>query len=367
MQNKKIIPIGFLLIISILFTACNSNNESNSETTTTITTTNKETNMDKDKVNSNAKDIFEYYNVNYEKPESLNDIVGYYEQKQDKENYYTQSKLIVLPDGRYLYFSPILAEDTSKESATHYSKYYFDESNVIHEKKFNDLIPPDTQATRYGRIIEKDGVYYLCKPDADDYYDKLLTNLDSEGNQVINQIFQPNSKKNIEKKIKDIENNNNGFIKGDKYYTSKNIISDEAFTKKEFNIDSFINSTKIKAYENTAFKDKSNLYIKELLDSNSVNDLLYLVSDGITDDYSIDSEKQEIQMLTPDELKSVKNTDKDLKYGYRIYNKINNVLSEFPREAYATDGESVYSLKYNQLDIDATNMSSEQPSFFLKN
>jgi len=363
MKKKNFILIGFLLSISILFSACNNNNESNSATTTTISTTNKETNKEKDKINSNAKDIFEYYNVTYEKPESINDVVGLYEQSPDKENYYTQSKLIVFPDGRYLYFSPILAEDSSKESATHYSKYYFDKSNVIREKKINDLVPSDTKATKYGRIIEKNGVYYLCKPD--EY--NLLTNLDSEGNQVINQIFQSNSKKNIEKKMKDIENNNNGFIKGDKYYTSKNVTSDEGFSKKDFDTDFFISNTKIKAYENTAFKDKPNLYIKELLDSNTVNNLLYLVSDGITDDYSIDSEKQEIQTLTSNELKSVKNTDKDLKYGYKIYNKTNNVLSEFPREAYATDGESVYRLKYNQLDIEATNMSSEQTSFFFKN
>jgi hypothetical protein len=342
---KKMATIGLLATSILILTACSTTkNKENSAAAKEDTVTSQSSETKEEKVNLNGKDAVEYYNVNYTKPKNLDSIVGVYLDEESKTN------MIVFADGRYtnIYMGK-----------TFYNTTYFDKNNTIQEKEMTDTA---VTVVDTGRIVEKDGIDYVVSlGDINSF-----TNLDSEGHQVENQFFTTETKNDIKDRLKTPEEY--GFIKDGKYFESKDTPTDLSWKKVESDskTKTALENVTFKFYENNP--EKASQYVNDLLSSNSVNDLYYLVGIGRDNDLT-DIEDQEIKVLSSDELKSVKGTNNKLKYGFKLTHiyKIDGTLEEFPNKAYATDGSTVYSLSYDQLGITAEEIgSADSPSSFLE-
>lgn len=355
---KKMATIGLLATSILILTACSTTkNKENSVAAKEDTVTSQSSKSKEDKVNLNGKDAVEYYNVTYKKPATLENIVGIYQGKEDETDV-AEHSLIVFSDGRYL-----LAYAGRNDAKTN----YFDKNNTMQKKEFTATsYPYELVVDDAGRIIEKDGVDYLVSLRNDTF----LNNLDYEGHQIINQFFSTTNKYEINERLNDTEENK-GFIKDGKYYESKDTVTSESWNKVESDskTKTALENVTFKSYENNSEKDSQ--YVKDLLGSNTVNDLFYLVGTGretsITDIAEKEGNAPEIKVLSSDELKSVKETKNKLKYGFKITEKNDGKLDEFPNNAYATDGSTVYALSYDQLGITAQELgSAASPSSFLE-
>lgn len=359
---KKMATIGLLATSILILTACSTTkNKENSAAAKedTVTSQSSETKSEpkEEKVNLNGKDAVEYYNLSYKKPKNLDSIVGIYKGEEDETDS-AEHSLIIFSDGRY-----ILADAGGTDAKT----TYFDKNNIIQKKEFTATsYPYELSVSDAGRIIEKDGVDYLVSLRNDTF----LNNLDCEGHQIINQFFSTTNKDEINERLNDTETNQ-GFIKDGKYYESKDTLTSESWNKVESDskTKTALENVTFKSYENNSEKDSQ--YVKDLLGSNTVNDLFYLVGTGretsITDIDEKEGNAPEIKVLSSDELKSVKETKNKLKYGFKITEKNDGKLDEFPNNAYATDGSTVYALSYDQLGITAQELgSAASPSYFLE-
>ena len=366
---KKMVTIGLLATSILILTACSTTkNKENSAAAKedTITSQSSETKSEpkEEKVNLNGKDAVEYYNVNYTKPKNLDSIVGVYPnafETSDDSVGAVDDNLFILSDGRYI---------TTKE-LTNSETTYFDKDNVMHNRPLtSESAPYQLSITDSGRIVEKNGIYYLSN---DQSSNKFIINLNSEGNQVVNEFISDNDKSSIEDVLKNVEEINNGFIKNGKYFKSKDMSTERAVNKSQ------LSSENKEVLEKATFKvyvdnpEKESQYVKDMLSSKSMNDLFYLT--GVGREISI-SERElkggyapEIKELSSDELSSVsvEGTNKKLKYGFKLTEKDDGKLEEFPKFAYATDGNTVYTLDYDQLGVAAREIGSiDSPEVFLQ-
>jgi hypothetical protein len=360
---KKITVISLLTTSLFMLTACSTNNQTTSSNTKESTAVSQKSDEKTNNVNLNGKDAFEYYNVSYEKPQQIADIAGIYQASDMDKGAWSENSLIVFDDGRY-----IVAEAGLLSSP---ETNYFDSNNSLQKKTYNaTTYPYQLSVTDAGRIVEKDDVYYLFSPL--DGEGSFITNLDTDGNQVVNQFISDSSKDDIEVGMKDIEDTNAGFIKDGTYFESKNTATEDGLNKVDSapKTEGAIENVTYKVYDNTSDSENGSQYVEDLLESNNLNDLFYLTGVGrnlgITDSMVEEGSAPEIEALSSDELESVKDTDQPLQYGFKVTERTDGELSEFPDEVYATDGETVYILNYNQLEITAQELGTAQsPEAFI--
>jgi hypothetical protein len=353
---KKMATIGLLATSILILTACSTTkNKENSAAAKEDTVTSQSSETKEEKVNLNGKDMFEYYNISYNKPKQLEDIVGIYPNAittSDDSVGSVDDNLIILSDGRYITTTENVSSETN----------YFDKDNIMHKRTFtSESAPYQLSVTGTGRIIEKNGIYYLFDNQLGGI--KFITNLDSEGNQVINEFLSTLSKNDIEKNLENVEEVNDGFIKNGKYFKTKDVRTGSAVNKAQPNseLKDILEKATFKFYEETS--EKNPQYVKDMLSSQSINDLFYLTTVGREISISDREEKEglapEIKVLSSDELNSVEGTNKKLKYGFKVTEKDDDgKLKEFPEKAYATDGSTVYDITYDQLGVTAQEVDS---------
>lgn len=357
---KKMATIGLLATSILILTACSTTkNKENSAAAKEDTVTSQSSETKEEKVNLNGKDAVEYYNASYNKPKQLEDIVGIYPNAittSDDSVGSVDDNLIILSDGRYITTTENVGSETN----------YFDKDNIMHKRTFtSESAPYQLSVTGTGRIIDKNGIYYLVNGLGGN---KFITNLDSEGNQVINEfsssVYENDiEKNNIEKNLKNVEEVNDGFIKNGKYFKTKDVGTESAVTKSQPNseLKGILEKATFNFYVTSS--EKYPQYVKDMLSSQSINDLFYLTGVGREISISDREEKEglapEIKVLSSDELKSVEGTNKKLKYGFKVTEKDDDgKLKEFPEKAYATDGSTVYDITYDQLGITAQEVDS---------
>lgn len=344
---KKAGILSLILTSSFILVACSSNVSNNSKSQKTSTTISKKSTVQSNTMDLKGKDIIEYKKLSYTKPEQLNNIIGTYKYN-DSSN--SNSGLVIFSDGRYIIYNAIEKGNTETN--------YFDSKSVMQKKELNDnSYPNQVSLESSGRIIEKDGIYFLLELQPS----TVLNTLNTDGNQVFNQVFKDSDKiqgqKSLNKATKEIEDNNKGFIKDGKYYTSKSEPSQNSWNKVEkYNeYDANLKNATFKIYMN------EKQYVKDYLESNSLNDLFYLTGWGMKSTiYDINTSSIEIKSLTSEELKSAKGTEEPLKYGFKV---LKNLNGEFvTATSYATDGKIIYQLNFDQLGIKAEEFASEKNS-----
>lgn len=352
---KKAGILSLILTSSFILVACSSNVSNNSKSQKPSTTISKKSTVQSNTIDLKGKDIIEYKKLSYTKPEQLNNIIGTYKYNDSSNSNYNDSSnsnygLVIFSDGRYIIYNAIEEEGTQTN--------YFDSKSVMQKKELNDnSYPKQVSLESSGRIIEKDGIYFLLELQPS----TVLNILNTDGNQVFNQVFKDSDKiqgqKSLNKATKEIEDNNKGFIKDGKYYESKNEPSQNSWNKVEnYNeYDANLKNATFKIYMN------EKQYIKDYLESNSLNDLFYLTGWGMKSTiYDSNTSSIEIKSLTSEELQSAKGTEEPLKYGFKV---LKNLNGEFvTATSYATDGKIIYKLKFDQLGIKAEEFASEKNS-----
>lgn len=328
---KKISIVLALGVSLLLLTGCTSEKSSttskNQESTKTASSTPSSPIFDElEGGKENSYDFVDFWGIDYEAPQGINGIVGYYELPGSSE-----TPIKIYPDGRYTRI--LRASQAPMEEAAHSSKieFYFDKNNEVQTNTFY-ANHGEYNTLSQGRIVEKNGIYFLVPLS---YSSDLYLDDKAEATYVFSDTLQ--DKDEISSLLKDTSKfNEYSFIKNGTFFNSANEETDEAGIKK------------------SGYSD-----LETLLDSKPL--LLHDKPFPITTINQLYSRRNNINVsdlvaLTPKELNSIdfdkisRDSKEKLKFGFKYSTSV-------VEKIFATDGDYIYDVSEDQLGLHAERQS----------